>query len=175
MPAVIVPKIPVQPIEVTEVAARIAELVDAGPSGHVPDIEGPEQRGFEEFATEWFTAHGNPKRIWRMSLPGATMRAFQGGESLGELPGYGQGTFIGFAAEDAARLAAETAKGGRPGDRSDPDRPRDPRRDRACRRPWNQFWPESFFADFPTVDLPRRTASTTPATTAERRSASVSC
>lgn len=112
MPAVIVPRIPVQPIEVTEVAARIVELVDAGPSGHAPEIEGPEQRGFEEFAAEWFAAHGHPKRIWGMSLPGATMRAFQGGESLGALPGYGHGTFAEFAAEDAARLATEAAKGG---------------------------------------------------------------
>jgi uncharacterized protein YbjT (DUF2867 family) len=101
-PAVLVPKIPVQPIRVEEVAARIVELVDAGPSGRVADIEGPQQRGFEEFAAEWFEAHGRQKRIWRMSLPGATMRAFQAGVSLGQLPGYGHGTFAEYAAADAA-------------------------------------------------------------------------
>jgi uncharacterized protein YbjT (DUF2867 family) len=112
MPAVVVPKIPVQPIEVQEVAARIVELVDAGPSGRVDDIEGPEQRGFEEFAAEWFSAHGTRKRVWRMSLPGATMRAFQSGVSMGQLPGYGRGTFAEYAAADAAALAkAAAAKG----------------------------------------------------------------
>jgi uncharacterized protein YbjT (DUF2867 family) len=102
MPAVVVPRIPVQPIRVEEVAARIVELVDAGPSGRVADIEGPQQRGFEEFADEWFAAHGRQKRIWRISVPGATMRAFQEGVSLGQLPGYGRGTFAEYAAADAA-------------------------------------------------------------------------
>jgi uncharacterized protein YbjT (DUF2867 family) len=102
LPAVVVPKIPVQPIQVEEVAARIVELVDAGPSGRVDDIAGPEQRGFPEFAAEWFTAHGRQKRIWQLSVPGATMRAFQAGVSLGQLPGYGRGTFAQYAAADAA-------------------------------------------------------------------------
>jgi uncharacterized protein YbjT (DUF2867 family) len=106
LPAVVVPKIPVQPIQVEEVAARIVELVDAGPSGRVADIEGPEQRGFEEFAADWFAAHGRQKRIWRLSLPGATMRAFQQGASLGQLPGFGRGTFAEYA---AAAAAAEVA------------------------------------------------------------------
>ena len=102
MPAVILPKTPVQPIAVEEVAARIVQLVDSEPSGHVPDIEGPEQRGVEEFATEWFAAHGHPKRIWLMSLPGASMKAFQAGVSMGGLPGYGHVTFAEYAAADAA-------------------------------------------------------------------------
>jgi uncharacterized protein YbjT (DUF2867 family) len=107
LPAVIVPRIPVQPIDVGEVATRIVELVEGGPSGHELDIEGPQQRSFEEFAKEWFTAHGAPdKRIWGMSLPGDTMRAFQSGASLGKLPGYGRGTFAEFATADAAKTAA---------------------------------------------------------------------
>jgi uncharacterized protein YbjT (DUF2867 family) len=112
MPAVILPKTPVQPIAVQEVAARIGELVDAGPSGHVPDIEGPEQRGVEEFAAEWFEAHGRSKRIWLLSLPGASMRAFQSGVNLGKLPGYGRETFAEYAEADAAAESAKAAAKG---------------------------------------------------------------
>jgi uncharacterized protein YbjT (DUF2867 family) len=109
LPAIIVPRVPVQPIEVTEVAAHIVDLVGAGPAGHVPDIEGPEQRPFEDFAVEWFTAQGHLKRIWRLSVPGATMRAFQEGHHLTPLPGYGTRTFAEFAAADAATAAAPPA------------------------------------------------------------------
>ncbi len=117
LPAVVVPKMPVQPIQVEEVAARIVELVDAGPSGRVADIEGPEQRGFEEFAAEWFAAHGQQKRIWRMSLPARRCAPSRPACSLGQLPGYGRGTFAEYAAakcggrrKPADRTAARTVR-----------------------------------------------------------------
>ena len=59
MPVVILPKTPVQPIAVDEVAARIVELVDAGPSGHVARHRGPRaarRRGVRHRMVRWPTA-----------------------------------------------------------------------------------------------------------------------
>jgi uncharacterized protein YbjT (DUF2867 family) len=45
-----VPGLAFQPVDVTDVAVRVADLVDAGPSGRVPDFGGPELLGIETLA-----------------------------------------------------------------------------------------------------------------------------
>jgi uncharacterized protein YbjT (DUF2867 family) len=98
-----------QPIDVDEVAGRIVELVDAGPSGRVADIGGPEQRSVRELLDIWQQAHGTDRPVWTLKVPGATMRAFREGHHLTPLPGYGTRTFAEFAAADAATAAAPPA------------------------------------------------------------------
>lgn len=90
-----------QPIAVEEVAERLAELAGAGPSGRVADIGGPEILTVDELAAQWQRAQGSHKRVWRVSIPGKTMKAFRAGHHLAGLPGYGRGTFAEYAAHRA--------------------------------------------------------------------------
>ena len=73
--------------------------------GTCADIEGPEQRGVEEFATEWFTAHGRTKRIWLMSPAGREHEGVPGRRQPGQLPGYGRGPSRSTRRRTAAELA----------------------------------------------------------------------
>jgi uncharacterized protein YbjT (DUF2867 family) len=91
-----------QPIDVDEVASRLVELVDAGPSGRVPDIGGPEHLSVRELLDIWQQTHGTDRKVWTLNIPGATMRAFREGHHLTPLPGYGTRTFAEYAAADAA-------------------------------------------------------------------------
>ena len=102
LPVRLAPKIRLQPIAVEEVADRLVELVETAPAGHVPDIEGPEQAPFAEFARQWLDAHGRRTAIWRFRFPGKAGRAFREGVSMGRLPGFGHGTFAEYARAEAA-------------------------------------------------------------------------
>jgi uncharacterized protein YbjT (DUF2867 family) len=90
-----------QPIAVEEVAERLAELASAAPAGRVADIGGPEILTVDELATQWQRAHGTTKAVWRIGIPGKTMRAFKAGHHLAGLPGYGRETFAEYAERDA--------------------------------------------------------------------------
>ncbi len=96
-PALLALDVPDQPIAVEEVAARLVELVDAGPSGRVPDIGGPEQLPLRELLRTWQRATGSRRPVWRLPLGGRTIRAFQAGHHLTALPGFGRETFAEFA------------------------------------------------------------------------------
>lgn len=93
LPVTIVPRVSAQTIHIPEVAERLAELVDAGPQGRVPDIGGPEQLDLAEYARKWQAAHGIRRPVWRIALPGALVRAFRAGHHIPGLPGYGRTTF----------------------------------------------------------------------------------
>jgi uncharacterized protein YbjT (DUF2867 family) len=92
-----------QPIAVEEVADRLVELVDAGPSGLVADIGGPEQLPLRALIDTWQSTHGTRKPVWTMRIFGKTMRSFQDGVHMTPMPGYGRETFAEFAARDAAQ------------------------------------------------------------------------
>lgn len=92
---------PDQPIAVEEVAARLVELVDAGPSGRVADIGGPEQLTLRSAIGMWQRAAGTRKPVWTLRLGGKTMRALRAGRHMPGLPGYGTGTFAEYAAQNA--------------------------------------------------------------------------
>jgi uncharacterized protein YbjT (DUF2867 family) len=100
-----------QPIDVDEVASRLVELVDAGPSGRVPDIGGPEQLTVNALLDIWQQTHGTHRKVWTLRIPGATMRAFGEGHHMTPLPGYGTRTFAEFAAADAALIGSSGANG----------------------------------------------------------------
>ena len=93
--------IPDQPIAVTEVAERLVELVDAAPSGRVPDIGGPEQRPLRDLMRQWQTAAGDRRAVWTVPLAGRTIGQFRAGFHQTALPGFGRQTFGEFVAERA--------------------------------------------------------------------------
>jgi uncharacterized protein YbjT (DUF2867 family) len=88
-----------QPVEVTEVADRLAELALAGPAGRVPDMGGPEVRTFEDLARVYLRAEGRSRRIVPVRLAGRTYRAFREGLHLAPEEAVGRGTFEEFLAK----------------------------------------------------------------------------
>ncbi len=68
-----------QPIDAGEVAGRLVELALSGPSGRAPDIGGPEVRTLADAASGYLRVKGSRKRIFEVSVPGKTARAFREG------------------------------------------------------------------------------------------------
>ena len=101
LPVILSLDVPDQPIAVEEVAARLVELVDAGPSGRVADVGGPEQLTLRSAIDSWQQAAGTHKPVWTLRLGGKMMRAMRAGEHMPGLPGYGAGTFAEYAAQNA--------------------------------------------------------------------------
>lgn len=78
LPFVVLPRgFRFQPVEVTEVAGRLATLALASPSGRAPDMGGPEILTARELA-----AATTRKPVLSLPLPGATARAFRAGYNL---------------------------------------------------------------------------------------------
>ncbi|MEU3449732.1 SDR family oxidoreductase [Streptomyces thermolilacinus] len=85
--------VPDQPVEVREVAERLAELAVAGPAGRVPDMGGPEVRTLEDLARAYLRAAGQRRRVVPVPLAGRTYRAFRAGGHLTPERAVGVGTF----------------------------------------------------------------------------------
>jgi uncharacterized protein YbjT (DUF2867 family) len=90
VPVILAPAFSIQPIDVTDVAARLVEIATMDARGRVPDIGGPEQRTATDLAEEW--KHGT-RRVVTFRLPGATFAGYAAGHNL--VPGtpYGTRTF----------------------------------------------------------------------------------
>ena len=71
-----------QPIAVGEVADRLVDHVAAGPSGHAPDLGGPEVLSHHELARTWLNAHRRRRLLAPVPLPGPVGRAFRDGANL---------------------------------------------------------------------------------------------
>lgn len=82
-----------QPIEVTEVAERLAELVRSAPAGRVPDMAGPEVRDARDLAAATLRAAGLRRRVVPVKPPGRIMRALRAGGNLAPDRAVGTGTF----------------------------------------------------------------------------------
>ena len=91
-----------QPIEVTEVALRLAELAAGAPQGRVPDMGGPEIHTFDSLARLFLRARGKRRVVVRVPLWGAAYRAFRAGAHLTPEGAGGKGTFEGYLAEGGA-------------------------------------------------------------------------
>lgn len=98
MPVLMSLEAPDQPIAVEEVAERLVELVDAGPSGHVADIGGPEQLRLRDAIDLLQAASGRRKPVLTIPLFGKTIAAFRRGDHMPGLPGYGRQTFAEYVA-----------------------------------------------------------------------------
>jgi len=71
-----------QPIAEEEVARRLVEIVQAGPSGRLPDMGGPQVYTSGELARIWLKQRGRHRAILPLFLPGKMARALrQGGNT----------------------------------------------------------------------------------------------
>ncbi|MFI2201376.1 SDR family oxidoreductase [Streptomyces sp. NPDC020192] len=85
--------VPDQPVEVTEVADRLAELALGAPAGRVPDMGGPEVRSFDSLARAYLRATGRRRTVAQVPLFGRTYRAFRDGKHLAPEGAVGKVTF----------------------------------------------------------------------------------
>ncbi|MFE5870955.1 SDR family oxidoreductase [Streptomyces roseifaciens] len=83
----------VQPVEVTEVADRLAELVQDAPAGRVPDMAGPEVRDAHDLAAATLRATGLRRRVVPLRLPGKIARTLRAGGLLAPDRAIGKVTF----------------------------------------------------------------------------------
>ncbi|GHH21360.1 SDR family oxidoreductase [Streptomyces lanatus] len=82
-----------QPIEVAEVADRLAELAVAAPAGRVEDLGGPEVRTFDSLARAYLKATGRKRLVVRVPLWGKAYQGFRSGGHLAVERAVGKGTF----------------------------------------------------------------------------------
>jgi uncharacterized protein YbjT (DUF2867 family) len=87
-----------QPVEVTEVAERLAELATGPAAGRVDDVGGPEVRDARSLAGAVLAARGKSRPMLPFGLPGRTYRAFKDGHHLAPEHAVGKITFEEFLA-----------------------------------------------------------------------------
>lgn len=101
-PVLFTPAIPIQPIDVREVARRLAQLAVAEPAGRVEDLGGPEVLSGREVARTYLDARSSRRKIVPIRLPGAAFAAFQSGYHLAGEHRAGGATFAQYVSERAA-------------------------------------------------------------------------
>ncbi|MFE6226301.1 SDR family oxidoreductase [Streptomyces sp. NPDC057854] len=79
-----------QPIDVRDVADRLAGLALSEPAGRAPDIGGPQVCDMRDLAAAYNRAHGLRRRVVSLPVPGRIARAFAGGANL--VPHHAVGT-----------------------------------------------------------------------------------
>ena len=87
-------RVPVQPVDVREVAMALADRVEAGPSGGVAELAGPRIERLDELAVAWARAHGVRRVHVRVPVIGRGLRAARRGALTS--PDAARGT-VGFA------------------------------------------------------------------------------
>jgi uncharacterized protein YbjT (DUF2867 family) len=88
-----------QPVDPTEVAARLVEVVKQEPAGRLPDFGGPEVRDFKGIAESWLKARKLSKRLINLPLPLKFSRQFAEGRLLCPDHKDGKITFEQYLAE----------------------------------------------------------------------------
>jgi uncharacterized protein YbjT (DUF2867 family) len=101
LPVAPVPRWRFQPVDVRDVAARLADLALADPAGRVADFGGPEVLEAAELARLVGAASGRRRRVVRLWLPGATSHAYAAGGHLAPEHADGTITFAEYLAEQA--------------------------------------------------------------------------
>lgn len=87
-----------QPVDVRDVAARLAALAGAPPAGRAPDLAGPQVRTMADLARAWVTATGHRRVVLPVPLPGRLARAVRAGGLLDPAHADGRTTFAEFLA-----------------------------------------------------------------------------
>ncbi|MEU8638902.1 NAD(P)H-binding protein [Amycolatopsis sp. NPDC048633] len=82
LPVLPVPRVRFQPVDVRDVAERLAGLALGDPAGRAPDFGGPEILAAAELAQAVAEASGRRRRIVSVSVPGETFRAYASGGHL---------------------------------------------------------------------------------------------
>ncbi|SDH54925.1 SDR family oxidoreductase [Nonomuraea jiangxiensis] len=85
--------LPWQPVHTGEVAARVAALLAAGPSGSVLEFGGPEVVGMEDLVRTWQCAHGRNRPRLPLRFPGRLYAAQRAGALLTEATPKGRITW----------------------------------------------------------------------------------
>lgn len=85
-PLHLAPKMRTQPIAAREVAERLVELAEVGPSGRVTDLAGPREESLSDMVKAYARAKGYRGWIPAIALPGETGRRQRDGSAL---PGAG--------------------------------------------------------------------------------------
>ncbi|GHF90564.1 nucleotide-diphosphate-sugar epimerase [Amycolatopsis bullii] len=93
LPVVPVPRISFQPVDVRDVARRLAEHALDDPAGRAPDFGGPEILTATELAQAVGEATGRHRRIVPLKVPGETFRAYADGGHLTPAHREGEITF----------------------------------------------------------------------------------
>jgi uncharacterized protein YbjT (DUF2867 family) len=88
-----------QPIDVSEVAERLADLALAAPSGHPPDIAGPQVLSAAELARRYLRAARRHRLVLPVPFPGRIYSGYRGGGQLAPDHAVGRITFEQFLAE----------------------------------------------------------------------------
>ncbi|MVO87390.1 NAD(P)H-binding protein [Streptomyces sp. p1417] len=113
LPVVLVPAgVSDQPVEVAEVADRLAELAAAPPAGRVPDMAGPEVRTFTDLARAYLKATGRRRPVLRVPLAGRTYRGLRAGGHLAPDRAVGKGTFEEYLARTVGVGRGRAGTGG---------------------------------------------------------------
>jgi uncharacterized protein YbjT (DUF2867 family) len=87
-----------QPIDVGEVAERLAELAVGAPAGRVPDMGGPEIRSHQDLARTYLNSIGRRRVLLPIRLPGAAFAGYRRGGHLAPDQAVGRITFDEFLA-----------------------------------------------------------------------------
>ncbi|MDH2392769.1 SDR family oxidoreductase [Streptomyces sp. HNM0663] len=96
----------VQPVDVSEVAARLADLAGSAPAGRVPDMGGPEIRSFPSLAHAYLDAAARRRRVLSVPLAGKAYAAFRAGGHLTPERAVGTVRFEDFLAARRPRVPA---------------------------------------------------------------------
>jgi uncharacterized protein YbjT (DUF2867 family) len=88
-----------QPVDTREVAARLADLALAPPTGRVPDLVGPEVRPLADLARTALSARGARRVIAPVPLPPRLARVYRAGDNLALDATAGRRTWDAFLAE----------------------------------------------------------------------------
>jgi uncharacterized protein YbjT (DUF2867 family) len=93
-PVTLVPRMRSQPVAAREVAERLVALVEAGPSGRVADLGGPEERRMVDMVRAYARRIGARGPVVQVPLPGAFGRAMRDGSLVaGPAADHGRQTF----------------------------------------------------------------------------------
>jgi uncharacterized protein YbjT (DUF2867 family) len=82
-----------QPVDVTDVADRLAALATGPAVGRATDLGGPQVRPLKDLARAYLTAEDKRRPIWGVRLPGAIARAYREGHHLTPEHADGRVTF----------------------------------------------------------------------------------
>lgn len=81
-PVSIVPIMQSQPVAAVEVADRLVDLTQAGPSHRVPDLAGPRVERMAQLSRRWVAATGGKGTVLEVPLPGGLGLAMRDGTLL---------------------------------------------------------------------------------------------
>jgi len=71
-----------QTISESEVSEHLVAAIQQGPSGHLPDIGGPQVQRLDEMARQWLAARGMNRSIVHLPIPGGLSAGFRKGLNL---------------------------------------------------------------------------------------------